>query len=243
MQTIQYDIKQIIKEYNERLFILAVRMVGDEMIAEEILQDAYMIIQSKISDFRGDSTVYTWIYKIVSNLCLKAKSTLSRERILRSQAEMDEMMLNGTLLKNGKISQWKNSPEDNMLYQALIAKVRTKCHLILLGLLTKEQRITFILRSHFELSFADIGEVLGIKENAAKSRMNRAVKIIAQDLHSRCSIHNLQGCCDCENCATYIAYKYPEILHEVDIDKQFIEEAKAAFKSSHLEHLYRMLPN
>ena len=49
----------------------------------------FFIVNKKIDDFRGDSDLYTWIYRITANLCLKAKSKLNKERIYKADIKKD----------------------------------------------------------------------------------------------------------------------------------------------------------
>ena len=67
------------------------------------------------------------------------------------------------------------------------------------------------------MSFNEIGQILDISENAAKSRFNRAVYIIESDLHTRCGLCNEKNLCNCDECARYLVYKNPEILEKIRI--------------------------
>ncbi len=202
-------------KYRYRLIALSKRMLGDEDTAEEVVQDALLIVYKKFSDFRGDSDIYTWMYRITVNLCLKAKSSLNKQRIRIADAEMENFDATADFLGQQELSTWKNNPELNYLYNELLESVKRECHFVLLGLLTKEQRIVYLMRTHEKMSFKEIGRILEIGENAAKSRMSRAASIIEKDLRSRCSLCNSRGYCSCDTCASYIIYKHPEILKKI----------------------------
>ena len=208
-------IKELDEKYRQRLFTLARRMLGDVETAEEVVQDSFHIIFTKISDFRGDSDVYTWIYRITCNLCLKAKSTLSRQRIEISDAEISRFKSESNFTGPNELSELKNNPESNYIYKELIETVKRECHFVLLGLLTKEQRIVYLMRTHEKMKFKEIGEILEIGENAAKSRMNRALSIIENDLKTRCSLCESTNHCNCDDCVAYIIYKNPAILKKI----------------------------
>jgi RNA polymerase sigma-70 factor, ECF subfamily len=242
MENSSINIEKIIKQYKRRLFNLAFQMIGDIHTAEEVLQDAFLIIHQKIDEFRGESDIYTWIYRITANLCFKAKSRLNRERIRQQNLEFEYMLNNGIFKKSSEIEDLKNNPEKELLYQELLVDVRTECHYIMLGFLTKGQRIVFLFRTRFQLSFAEIAKILMISENAAKSRMNRAVKTIENDLFTKCSVHNSEGKCNCENWAYYTVYKHPAILKDLPISKIFIDEIRDVFETSDMGTLFQMLP-
>ncbi len=211
----QETIDELQDKYGSRLLALSKRMVGNGETAEEIVQDTFLIIHKKLSGFRGDSEIYTWMYRITSNLCLKARNSLNKERILVADAEMKEFEASKEFSNQRELSNLRNSPELSYLYNELIDSVKKECHFVLLGLLTKEQRIVYLMRTHEKMKFREIGEILEIGENAAKSRMNRAVAIIENDLKTRCSLCNSDNHCNCDTCARYIIYKNPEILKKI----------------------------
>lgn len=198
--------------YRQRLLSLAKRMIGNVETAEEVVQDAFHIIHNKHSDFRGDSDIYTWMYRITCNLCLKAKSSLSKERIELADVEMKYFNSTSDFTGQKILSDLKNNPESNYIYKELIETVKRECHFVLLGLLTKEQRIVYLMRTHEKMKFKEIGEILEISENATKSRMNRALSIIENDLKTRCSLCDSTNLCKCDGCAAYIIYTNPAIL-------------------------------
>jgi RNA polymerase sigma-70 factor, ECF subfamily len=110
MDNSSYNIEQIIKQYKRPLFNLAFQMIGDIQIAEEILQDAFLIAHQKKSEFRGESDIYTWIYRITANLCLKAKSRLNRKRIRQQNIELNDML-------NSRKFEGNNEIDDLMYYK------------------------------------------------------------------------------------------------------------------------------
>ena len=208
-------INELNNTYRQRLLFLARRMIGNAETAEEVVQDAFHIINNKLSDFRGDSHIYTWMYRITCNLCLKAKSSLSKERIELADAEMKGFSSKPNFTGHKELSELKNNPELNFLFKELIESVKRECHFVLLGLLTKEQRLVYLMRTHEKMKFKEIGEILEIGENAAKSRMNRALLIIENDLKTRCSLCDSTNHCNCDDCAAYIIYKNPAILKKM----------------------------
>jgi len=208
-------ITDLYKTYQQRLFFLAKRMTGNVETAEEVVQDAFHIIHNKLSDFRGDSDIYTWMYRITCNLCLKAKSSLNKERIKFADIEIRDFNSQNKFAGKEELSKLKNNPELKFLYRELIENVKRECHFVLLGLLTKEQRLVYLMRTHEKMKFREIGEILEIGENAAKSRMKRAIVILENDLRIRCSLCSSTNFCNCDDCAAYIIYKNPEILNKM----------------------------
>lgn len=68
-----FDVQSLMNQYGPKIFNMAYRMVGDEADAEDIVQDTFITVFEKINTFRGESAIYTWIYKIAVNICLGHK--------------------------------------------------------------------------------------------------------------------------------------------------------------------------
>jgi RNA polymerase sigma-70 factor (ECF subfamily) len=202
-------------EHRDRLDKLARRMTGDADLAEEVVQETFIVVQRRIEGFRGEADIFTWLYRIAANLALKAKTSLTRERIRIADAEMEKIDSKSGLGTSPELAALMDDPQSRLIYDELIENVKRECHYTLLGLLTGEQRIVYLMRTHEGMSFAQIGKILEIGENAAKSRMRRAVSLIEQELRRRCSLCSDKGFCSCDDCAHYIIHKNPEILERM----------------------------
>jgi RNA polymerase sigma-70 factor (ECF subfamily) len=77
-------VRELIRRYNQRLYRLARSIVKDDDEAEEVLQEAYLRAFSQISAFRGDSTLGTWLGRIVLN------EALGRRRRHRPSVELTD---------------------------------------------------------------------------------------------------------------------------------------------------------
>ena len=77
---------QIVNRYENRCYRLALKLTGNEMDAEEVLQDVFLNVYSKIDTFRGESAFSSWIYRITVNTSyMKLRE---RKRIRAQQASM-----------------------------------------------------------------------------------------------------------------------------------------------------------
>lgn len=63
-----YKIETLINEYTDRLLRLALTIVGDYQVAEDVTQEAWLKIHHNLPTFRGDSSIYTWMARITLNL-------------------------------------------------------------------------------------------------------------------------------------------------------------------------------
>jgi RNA polymerase sigma-70 factor (ECF subfamily) len=236
------DIEEQFHLSRPMLLNLAFRMVGNQQDAEDVLQEAAIIVHQKKGQFRGESTLSTWFFRIVANLSVKAQGTLSRQRINHARLEMESLGNSGVLHQNDDpLDALKSDPETTLIYRQMMATIRAECHYMLLGVLTREQRIVFLLRTRFDMSFATIASILQISESCAKGRMSRAVQGIKRDLREHCSLHSRSGECTCENCARYLAYKHPQLMHNQPPNPVFIAEINQALGQSDITTMYRQL--
>jgi len=58
---------QLVMTYESRIYHLALRMLGNEQDAEDMLQETFLILVRKIEQFKGNSSFYTWLYRIAVN--------------------------------------------------------------------------------------------------------------------------------------------------------------------------------
>lgn len=64
------DFNQMYINYNRKVFNICLRYVNDEHKAEDLTQETFLKAYNNLSKFRGDSAVYTWLYRIATNACL-----------------------------------------------------------------------------------------------------------------------------------------------------------------------------
>lgn len=230
---------ELMETYGEKLYNLAARITGNRDEAHDIVQDTFLTFLEKESTFRGESTHYTWLYRIAVNRALQYKRVPPPEML---EQQINSMDFSDTTLPT-EIAHWENDPEMTLHLKQLSAEVKAECHHFLLFILTPEQRITFLLRTIVHLSYKEIAEVLEIEENAVKARMDRIKKRIKNDFTQRCSIHNKNGTCKCKATLKYVLKSYPQILNNISGNTQFIGEIEEAFRhADKIELLYEKLP-
>ena len=65
------EIEAIYNEYSQKIFNLAYRMTGNKEDASDITQETFIQVINSIDKFKGDSQIYSWLYKIAKNNCLQ----------------------------------------------------------------------------------------------------------------------------------------------------------------------------
>lgn len=76
---------QIINQHSQQIYNIALHMVHDEMVADDLTQEVFLKIYYGLSGFRGDAKLSTWIYRIVKNTCY---NHLKKEKKLKIVTEI-----------------------------------------------------------------------------------------------------------------------------------------------------------
>jgi RNA polymerase sigma-70 factor (ECF subfamily) len=162
----QAAFEQLIDTYDEAVLRLALRLTGSASDAQDIHQEAFLKVYKKLNGFRFECSLYTWIYRIVTNLCL--------DHLRRNQARKRNGTLEITddnLLKQVPDDRPDNSPEQRLLDRELGAHI-SKAMLRL----TPRERMVFDLR-HFEgLPLQSVSEILNATEGSVKMTFFRATR-------------------------------------------------------------------
>jgi RNA polymerase sigma factor (sigma-70 family) len=150
----------ILKKYQEKLYWHIRRMVVDHEDANDVLQNMFIKVWKGLDNFREDSQLYTWLYRIATNESLSFLEQQKR----RSTVSMDE--------------------EDNSLTNKLKAdryfdanKLEWKLQLAIQQL-PEKQRIVFNLRYYDEMPYEEMSRVLETSEGALKASYHHAAKKI-----------------------------------------------------------------
>jgi RNA polymerase sigma-70 factor (ECF subfamily) len=155
---------RFVLQYQERVFRLVLRMIGDRAEAEDLAQEVFISIFKAIEGFRGDSQLSTWVYRVAANHCRNRIKYLARRRRQLTE-NYDEQIDEG-----GAQIQERPNPPDRLL------EAQQTEHLLQAGLLQldEEQRELIVLREVEHLSYEEIMEITGLPEGTVKSRLHRA---------------------------------------------------------------------
>ena len=154
----------IVRTYQERLYWHIRKMVLSHDDANDILQDVFMKAWNGLDNFRGDSQVSTWLYRIATNETL----TFLAAKRMKNINSLDEV--EDVLLQNLKADSYFNGDETLLqLQKAILA-------------LPEKQRLVFNMRFYDDLKYEEMSEVLGTSVGALKASYHHATKKIEQIL-------------------------------------------------------------
>lgn len=175
----------IVERYQDRVFTLAFRWLGDRAVAEEVAQDVFLALYRSLDSFRGDAKLSTWIYRVVVNHC-------KNKRLYRSRRKEDRHEpLEGTRAP-GDDGPERQLPADQpdadaATYtgeaEALVQQALLK--------LDEEQRAIIVMRDLQDLSYEEIADLLGLQRGTVKSRLHRARAQLAAILSERIDLRDV----------------------------------------------------
>ncbi len=168
---------QLVLAYQEAIFNVALRILGDQEAAADATQDAFLSAFQGIRSFRGGS-FKVWLMRIVTNACYDQM----RSRQRHPTASLDAMLAaddNGSS-SPGSLPSPDESPED----RALRREVQTEVQRGLL-LLPPDQRIAVVLSDVHGLSYEEIAAVTRTNVGTVKSRLSRGRGRLRDHLRQR----------------------------------------------------------
>lgn len=134
-------------------------------LAEDVAQEAFIKAWRALSDFRGESSVSTWLYRITVNAARDAVRSHARGSTVSMTREDDDF---DTSEWDLPVTSGDTVPEDALEHAEVIRGVRRA-----IEMLPEDMRRIVILRDIDELPYEDIAEILGIELGTVKSRLNR----------------------------------------------------------------------
>lgn len=170
--------EEIYRAYGKKILNLAFRFTGSEEAARDLTQDIFLKVYHKMDSFRGDSQVYTWLYRVATNHIL---NYLKREKRLR-WLNLMEKPLSEALQENRIESDYLESRGVVRPDQKLEKREREKLIQGLIQKLPVKQRTPLILHRYEGLSYQEIAEVMGISLSAVETRIHRAKKQLIEYL-------------------------------------------------------------
>jgi RNA polymerase sigma-70 factor (ECF subfamily) len=153
-----------VEKYKQKVYYMALDMTGNHHDAEDLSQEVFIKVFGAIKDFRGDSKLSSWLYRIAMNTCID-KTRRKRLKLV----ELDERVAE------------KPSSGDNP-QRAMEARSTQKQIDQALQKLPPRQRCIFVMRHYNEMMLREIAENLKISEGTVKAQLFRAVHRLQKEL-------------------------------------------------------------
>lgn len=167
---------QLVRRYDGAVLRLALHMLGNEQDAQDVHQEAFLKAYRHLSNFRFECSFYTWLYRIVTNLCLDALRRRKSRRedpstVTDSGGEIIDLMANLSDDRAGA------NPDLELRRRHLNGRIQSA-----LSGLTPRERMVFELKHYQGLKLRAIGEMLQTTEETAKNTLFRATRKLRASL-------------------------------------------------------------
>ena len=193
MDTTSLEFSDIYDQFHEKLTHYLERMVGKNH-AEDLAQEVFMKINKGLKDFKGKSSLSTWVYRIATNAALdKMKSRALRESknkvSLSDPLEEAEPENTGILIEETSLSAEREAVRNEM----------NECIREFVDKLTANYRTIIILSEIKDLQNQEVADILGISLDAVKIRLHRARTRLKAEFEAGCNFyHNEDGELACD---------------------------------------------
>jgi RNA polymerase sigma-70 factor (ECF subfamily) len=162
--------EELVRHYDQAVLRLAMHLTGSEAEAQDIYQEAFLKAYKNMTNFRFECSFYTWIYRIVTNLCL---DHLRKRQVRKEDAPVatDAQGEQYDVLEQVADARAGANPERDLMRRELGGRINSA-----LDKLTPRERMVFELKHYHGLKLRTVGEVLNTTEETAKNTLFRATQ-------------------------------------------------------------------
>src|SRR5574341_1125191 len=171
------EFQKVYKVFQPKILRYIARLVG-EAEAEDITQQIFMKVSAALRNFRGESQLSTWIYRIANNAALDRLRSPSYQRIVQNcsasaEAEIDD--------RNAWIEE-----RALLVEHQIFRKEMNQCIMGFIERLPENYRIVLLLSEIEGLRNNEIAEILGVSLGTVKIRLHRARERLKEELWTNC---------------------------------------------------------
>ncbi len=168
-------VDELLRQYQGKIFNLAMSILKNESDAEEAAQDVFMTVIRKVDTFKGNSAFYSWMYRICVNTCLMRLRGKRRNDTVAIEEFMPVFTEDG--MHASPMDDWSKEVERKALNEELGMMIRKFTEE-----LSEKYRVVFVLSDIEGLSNEETAKVLGMTVPAVKSRLHRARLYLREQL-------------------------------------------------------------
>ena len=169
---------EMVRRFHSRIYWAARRMVKSHEDADDIAQEVFVRAYSALANFRGESGIYTWLYRIAINLSI---NHLRKQKVRKLLDISDYIPFLG-----------KDAEQDKgMIHDENVSLIEKA-----IETLPEKQRAVFIMRYYDEMPYEQISAILGTSVGGLKANFHHAVKKVAAYVkanHGTVNLKDLQG--------------------------------------------------
>ena len=151
----------LLTKYQQKVYWHIRRMVISHDDTDDLVQDVFLKVWKSLSNFRNDSQLYTWLYRIATNESI----TFLKRKKIRNSVSIDDDDGKNMVKKLAESPYFDGDKAQMKLQKALLT-------------LPEKQRLVFNMKYFDDLKYEDISEILGTSVGALKASFHIAVKKI-----------------------------------------------------------------
>lgn len=163
----------LISSYDKRAYNIAYRVMGNEEDAKDMAQEALLRVFRSLKDFKGQAAFSTWLYRIVTNVCLDELRRRKNEKYV----SMDSTIHTDSGEQYRELCAEKETPES--IYEKIEQRELIKNAI---SGMREDYRSVIVLRDVQGFSYGEISEMLDCSLGTVKSRINRARAMLREKL-------------------------------------------------------------
>lgn len=178
---------RLYRDHVDRMYRFAQRLCGSPDDAKDLVQETFLSAYRGLKDFRGDSSVSTWLYTIAAHACQRMRRKRKGEP--ERELSLDALIPTSDGEMPLQIPGESLSPEEALEHKELRRSLFDAVHK-----LPKKYRMVLVLRDMEGLSAKEVAAVMGLTERAVKSRLHRARLFVRHELSEwRAAGHGRRG--------------------------------------------------
>ena len=168
-------VSELLRLFQGKIFNLAMSILKNESDAEEATQDVFMTVIRKADTFKGNSALYSWMYRICVNTCLMRLRGKRRNDTVSIEEFMPVFTEDG--MHASPMDDWSKEVERKALNEELGQMIRR-----FTDQLSEKYKVVFVLSDVEGLSNEETAQILGLTVPAVKSRLHRARLYLREQL-------------------------------------------------------------
>lgn len=173
----EWAFRRLIDQWSDRIYRLAYRFLGKTEDAEDIVQEVLQKVVEKIDTFKGNSSLYTWVYRIAVNQSLMKLRSMKGKHFV-SWEEYLPHFEDG--IRTREVADWSQIPEEHFIQKEFQAVLR-QC----VDELPEDLKTAYLLKDVEGFSEEEICEMLELTKPAMKNRVHRARLILRERLEQK----------------------------------------------------------
>jgi RNA polymerase sigma-70 factor (ECF subfamily) len=177
--------EKIYTDFQPKILRYLAHLVGEHE-AEDLTQETFVKVNRALGDFRGESKLSTWLYRVATNTALdKLRSPSFRQSASPDLIEIDETPIDDRNTWTGE--------KTPLVEQQIYRKEMNDCIAGYIERLPENYRMVLVLSEMEGLSNNEIAEILGVSLDTVKIRLHRGKAKLKQELESQCDSYWVEG--------------------------------------------------